>query len=37
LLRTKLATGRAWMLKETFEDFWHYRSLTWAKAFLRFC
>lgn len=34
LLRTKLATGRAWMLKETFEDFWHYRSLTWARAFL---
>ena len=34
LLRTKLATGRAWMLKETFEDFWRYRSLTWARAFL---
>jgi len=34
LLRTKLATGRAWMLKETFHDFWHYRSLTWASAFL---
>lgn len=34
LLRTKLATGRAWMLKETFQDFWRYRSLTWARAFL---
>lgn len=34
LLRTKLATARAWMLKETFQDFWHYRSLTWAAAFL---
>jgi transposase len=34
LLRTKLATGRAWMLKETFQDFWCYRSLNWAAAFL---
>jgi len=34
LLHAKLATGRAWMLKETFQDFWHYRSLTWASAFL---
>jgi transposase len=34
LLRTKLATGRAWMLKETFQEFWRYRSLTWAAAFL---
>ena len=34
LLRTKLATGRAWMLKETFQDFWRYRSLSWAAAFL---
>jgi len=34
LLRTKLATGRAWMLKETFQHFWRYRSLTWAAAFL---
>ncbi len=34
LLRTKLATGRAWMLKETFQDFWRYRSLIWASAFL---
>jgi transposase len=34
LLRAKLATGRAWMLKETFQDFWRYRSLPWARAFL---
>ncbi len=34
LLCTKMATGRAWMLKETFQDFWRYRSLTWASAFL---
>jgi transposase len=34
LLQSKLATGRAWMLKETFQDFWRYRSLTWAGAFL---
>ncbi len=34
LLHTKLATARAWMLKETFQDFWRYRSLTWAAAFL---
>jgi transposase len=34
LLRTKLATGRAWMLKEAFQDFWRYRSLDWAGAFL---
>ena len=34
LLQTKLATARAWMLKEMFQDFWRYRSLTWAAAFL---
>jgi transposase len=34
LLRSKLATGRAWMLKETFQDFWRYRGLNWAAAFL---
>jgi len=34
LLRSKLATGRAWMLKETFQHFWTYRSLSWASAFL---
>jgi transposase len=34
LLYAKLGTGRAWMLKETFQDFWRYRSVHWAKAFL---
>ena len=34
LLGTKLATARAWMLKETFDHFWRYRSLTWAATFL---
>jgi len=34
LLRANLRTGRAWMLKETFRDFWRYRSVTWAGAFL---
>src|SRR6266545_5544233 len=34
LLYSKLATGRAWMLKESFQDFWRYHSLIWASAFL---
>ena len=34
LVLGKLATGRAWMLKETFEPFWKYKSLTWAGYFL---
>jgi transposase len=34
LVASKLATGRAWMLKETFERFWSYKSLTWARYFL---
>ena len=34
LLASKLATGRAWMLKETFGHFWTYKSLPWAGAFL---
>jgi transposase len=34
LVFSKLATGRAWILKETFEHFWSYKSLVWAKAFL---
>jgi transposase len=34
LLRAQFATGRAWMLKETFRDLWRYRSPTWARAFL---
>jgi transposase len=34
LVFSKLATARAWILKETFDDFWHYKSITWARAFL---
>ncbi|MGH8024916.1 MAG: ISL3 family transposase [Limisphaerales bacterium] len=34
LVSSKLATARAWMLKETFQHFWRYRSLTWAGYFL---
>ena len=34
LVASKLATARAWILKETFEHFWSYRSLTWAGYFL---
>lgn len=34
LLKSKMATGRAWDLKECFDHFWHYRSVSWAKGFL---
>jgi transposase len=34
LLRSKLATARAWELKETFSHFWKYKSVTWAAGFL---
>jgi transposase len=34
LLTSKLATARAWELKETFAHFWKYRSVLWARAFL---
>jgi transposase len=34
LPHAKLATGWAWMLKKTFQDFWRHRSLSWAGAFL---
>jgi transposase len=34
LLASKLATARAWELKEAFCHFWTYRSLPWAEAFL---
>jgi transposase len=34
LLVSKLATARAWELKETFSHFWSYKSLIWATAFL---
>lgn len=35
LVASKLATGRAWMLKESFQHFWKYHSPVWAEAFLR--
>ena len=34
LLVSKLATARAWELKETFSHFWTYKSVVWAEAFL---
>ena len=34
LLASKLATARAWDLKETFSYFWKYNSVIWAGAFL---
>lgn len=34
LVASKLATARAWILKEAFEHFWTYRSVTWAGWFL---
>jgi transposase len=34
LLASKLATARAWELKETFTHFWQYKSEIWAGAFL---
>jgi transposase len=34
LLASKLATARAWDLKETFAYFWHDKSPIWAGAFL---
>ena len=34
LLARKLATARAWDLKETFSYFWKYKSVTWAGGFL---
>ena len=36
LLASKLQTARAWELKEIFADFWKYRSLLWAQAFLNY-
>ena len=35
LVAAKLATGRAWLLKEIFQPFWRYKSPSWAQAFLR--
>ena len=34
LVASKLATARAWLLKETFDPFWRYQSVTWARYFL---
>ena len=34
LLASKLATARAWELKEAFGHFWKYRSILWAEGFL---
>jgi transposase len=34
LLASKLATARAWDLKETFTHFWKYKSEMWAGGFL---
>ena len=34
LLASKLATGRAWELKEIFSHLWKYKSVIWAGAFL---
>jgi len=34
LLASRLATGRAWNLKESFQQFWRYKSVWWAGGFL---
>ena len=34
LLQSKLATGRAWDLKECFQYFWRIKSVHWAGSFL---
>ena len=34
LIGSKLATARAWLLKESFQHFWTYKSLPWAGGFL---
>ena len=34
LLASKLATARAWELKEAFAHFWKYKSVLWAGGFL---
>ena len=34
LLASKLATAKAWMLKESFQHFWTYRSVRGARTFL---
>ena len=34
LVKSKLATARAWTLKESFGQFWKYNSIDWAQGFL---
>lgn len=34
LLASKLATGRAWQLKESFDHFWDYTTSWWGGAYL---
>jgi len=34
LVASRLATARAWNLKESFQYIWHYKSYIWAGAFL---
>jgi len=34
LAASKLVTAPAWILKEIFQHFWKYRSLSWARYFL---
>ncbi len=36
LVTSKLATARAWILKETFQHFWKYKSVKWAGCFLEY-
>ena len=36
LVASKLATARAWNLKESFPYLWHYRSAIWAGALLEY-
>ncbi len=35
LVWSKLATGRAWQLKQSFEGFWRYRHVTYARTYLQ--
>jgi transposase len=34
LISSKLATARAWTLKESFQQFWRYKAFCWAGGFL---
>ena len=34
MLSSKLATARAWELKESLRHLWTYKSLLWAQTFL---